>query len=150
MKLMDLFMQRQPKYNRVDESVLKNKSNLILEGKVVLLESVQSVVSHLTIPYAIVGGQAVTFHGHPRTTHDIDIFIKKEDLPKFQHMPGASPLTIGGVSVPFHGAKLDVICPDVEWTDALVDSAVETEHGMMVSKPYLIPVSYTHLTLPTN
>jgi predicted nucleotidyltransferase len=49
-----------------------------------ILAKVSNLLNKLAIPYMIIGGQAVLFHGEPRLTRDIDITlgisIEKSDL----------------------------------------------------------------------
>ncbi len=49
-----------------------------------LLQEFEQLIDAITvaqIPYAVCGGIAVTIHGFPRTTRDIDLLIRTEDLP---------------------------------------------------------------------
>jgi hypothetical protein len=41
-------------------------------------------LEELGIPYAICGGLAVTAHGHPRTTMDVDVLLTAEGLLRFK------------------------------------------------------------------
>jgi hypothetical protein len=48
-----------------------------------LYEEMSSVIAALEaagLEYALCGGLAVAFHGHPRFTKDIDILVREEDL----------------------------------------------------------------------
>lgn len=48
-----------------------------------LLDEFRAIVramQHAGIPYAVCGGIAVTIHGFPRTTRDIDLLIQPDDL----------------------------------------------------------------------
>lgn len=42
------------------------------------------VFSEMGIPFAIAGAMAVNAHGHKRTTADVDILIRREDLQRFK------------------------------------------------------------------
>jgi len=44
----------------------------MIEG---LLRRVTSALTRARIPYMIIGGQAVLFHGHPRLTQDVDVTL---------------------------------------------------------------------------
>jgi hypothetical protein len=44
------------------------------------LHSIAAALGTEKIPYAICGGLAVTIHGATRTTKDIDILVRREDL----------------------------------------------------------------------
>lgn len=46
------------------------------------LHAVAAVLTKESIPYAVCGGVAVSAHGAPRTTKDIDIVVMRRDLPR--------------------------------------------------------------------
>ena len=54
-----------------------------------LKEFIELLNSH-NVKYVIVGGYAVAFHGHPRTTGDIDLFIEisEENASKLERVMG--------------------------------------------------------------
>jgi hypothetical protein len=45
-------------------------------------------LSEMQIPFAIAGAMAANVHGHQRTTSDVDILIRRDDLKRFkdQHL----------------------------------------------------------------
>ncbi len=43
-----------------------------------------AAMSELQIPFAIAGAMAANAHGHKRTTADVDILIRREDLQRFK------------------------------------------------------------------
>jgi hypothetical protein len=47
-------------------------------------ERLASKLEELGIPYAICGGLAVTAHGHPRTTDDVDVLLREDGLERFK------------------------------------------------------------------
>jgi len=47
-------------------------------------DKIAAKLQELGIPYAICGGLAVTAHGHPRTTSDVDVLLTAEGLQKFK------------------------------------------------------------------
>ena len=42
---------------------------------------VARLLKEANIPYAVVGGVALAFHGHPRFTQDIDLIVMGENIP---------------------------------------------------------------------
>jgi hypothetical protein len=42
------------------------------------------VLDEMRIPFAIAGAMAANAHGHKRTTADVDILIRREDLQRFK------------------------------------------------------------------
>ena len=64
------------------EAALREASRFFMkEGNVFkALEKISKRLEDLQIPYAIVGGMALTAHGHFRTTEDVDILVTAESL----------------------------------------------------------------------
>ena len=48
------------------------------------MDRLVNVFDELHIPFAFAGGMAVNFHGHRRTTQDVDIVIRESDLQRFK------------------------------------------------------------------
>jgi hypothetical protein len=46
------------------------------------LEKITQRLKELNIPYAVAGGMALFFHGVRRFTEDVDILVRREDLPE--------------------------------------------------------------------
>jgi hypothetical protein len=66
-----------------------------------LVDELHSVASALTshgIAYAICGGVAVTIHGAPRTTKDIDVLVAPADVPRA--LAAVAPLGFSFVALP--------------------------------------------------
>jgi hypothetical protein len=57
-------------------------------------------LTDLGIPYAVVGGMAMFFHGYRRFTEDVDILVTREGLQKIHH-----ELEGLGYTPPFAGSK---------------------------------------------
>ncbi|MDA1050061.1 MAG: hypothetical protein O3C40_06225 [Planctomycetota bacterium] len=57
-------------------------------------------LSEMGIPFAIAGAMAANAHGHKRTTDDVDILIRREDLQRFK----AAHIGLGWVDK-FEGSK---------------------------------------------
>jgi hypothetical protein len=88
-------------------------------------------MKELDIPFAIAGAMAANAHGHRRTTADVDILIRSEDLARFkQHYLGR------GWVDKFEGSKnfRDAVC-DVN-IDALI---VGNYPGDRLPKPIAFP-----------
>lgn len=69
----------------------------------VVYESMQRLAKRLdeeNIPYAVIGGMAVTEHGHPRLTLDVDVLLTPAGLDKFR-----AQLVGRGYVAAFPGAK---------------------------------------------
>jgi len=58
------------------------------------------VFQEMDIPFAIAGAMAANAHGHKRTTADVDILIRAEDLERFKQAHRG----LGWVDI-FHGSK---------------------------------------------
>lgn len=141
-KFFGLIRSRADKYKTVKKPVIERKIEGILNNKV-LLESISAITSVLDdIPYAIIGGHAITIHGHPRTTDDIDIMTTKEYVDDIINRLGlsvSSSLTIGGVAAKTpSGTEIDIVALDEPWSDDAISNAEDTKYGRVISKPYLV------------
>ena len=47
-------------------------------------QDIAAALDELEIPYAIAGALAVSMHGHPRTTADVDVLLTAEGLKRFK------------------------------------------------------------------
>jgi len=71
------------------ESILEvaKRADLFFMQQSPIHEAMQRLTSALTemqIPFAIAGAMAANAHGHKRTTADVDILIRREDLQRFK------------------------------------------------------------------
>lgn len=142
-KFLSLLKSRATKYRGTRKAIIERKIDKLLEHNHVVLESVSSVTSYIKAPYALIGGHAVTLHGSPRMTEDIDILTLPEYVDEIVDTLGIeveSPLTVGGVAGrTIGGVEIDVVAPeDQEWLSGALKSAQDTPHGRVVSKPYLV------------
>ena len=48
------------------------------------MRRLSKVLQEMNIPFAIAGAMAANAHGHKRTTSDVDILIRREDLQRFK------------------------------------------------------------------
>lgn len=106
------------------------------------MENIGSALQGLTIPHAIIGGHAVTFHGRARMTDDVDVLVAPENLQnainqlQLQQVP---PLRTGGYSgVTPAGLRIDIVSPNQPWVTPAIANTVTTAYGPMVSGPYLV------------
>jgi hypothetical protein len=64
------------------------EGSMHFEGKSAVygtLEKITKRLKELNVPYAVAGGMALFFHGLRRFTEDVDIIIRREDLPLLHH-----------------------------------------------------------------
>lgn len=66
-----------------------------------------NVLEDSGLDYALCGGVALAFHGHPRFTKDIDLLVKEEDLEKALKAAAKCGFTVEGGRVPFRLGKPD-------------------------------------------
>lgn len=57
------------------------------------------------IEYAFCGAIAVSLHGCPRSTQDIDVLILESDAPKIERLVARIGFTMSGGVIPFHFGK---------------------------------------------
>lgn len=143
-KFLQLLKRRVAKYRPqlFKKVVFESKVERVMSSTGVLLEHVFNLANRLqNIKYAIVGGHAVSFHGRPRTTQDIDILIHPSDLHDALRMlgdPPTTPLTIGGVSAEINGTDVDFIVYDEPWVVDALNNTVQHKSGKFIAKPYLV------------
>lgn len=140
-RLLRVFEARAPKYGRIPKARQRAKAKTVL-CRPVPIESLDAITQLLSdIDYAVIGGHAVTLHGNPRMTEDIDILVDHNDAERVAHALGGqrrTPLAIGGYSVRVKSVPVDIVAVDQPWVQAALDSAQTTSHGKVVSKPYLV------------
>lgn len=112
-------------------------------NKIVTAAYSATVLTKLTnIPYAILGGQALTLHGYNRSTQDIDILVNANDIQNIVNILGIQnvhALTIGGVAgnLP-DGTEIDLVSPGEDWVEDALSNVQVTTNGKVLSKPFLI------------
>jgi hypothetical protein len=78
------------------------EGSMHFEGKSAVcltLEKITQRLKELNIPYAVAGGMALFFHGVRRFTEDVDILVRREDLPEIHRRLeglGYVPVVSGG------------------------------------------------------
>ena len=76
-----------------------------------LLEELDQLVSALDeneIEYAVCGGLALTIHGFPRATFDIDILIQAESLEKAYEIAAKKGYHIRGLDISFKERAVEI------------------------------------------
>ena len=140
-KLMKLFESRSAKYRVRPKHVTRKKAKGVLE-RPVPTATVEKLLRVLKgVDYALIGGHAVTIHGHPRTTEDIDLLVRPEDAGRITEMLGgvrSKPLSIGGFSIRVNGVPVDVIAPRQPWVNPAIEAVKQTRYGKVISKPFLV------------
>ena len=130
--------KRQPSAE-TDDTV---KRDNLLAHRFVIVETTRSVLQALTVPYVVIGGHAVTFHGRPRMTDDVDVLVSPQDAQTAMTQLGlrqVSPLRTGGYSGTTPGGmRIDVVAPDQRWVTPAIAQAVQTSYGPMVGAPFLV------------
>jgi hypothetical protein len=95
------------------------------------MQRLAKVLGEMQIPFAIAGAMAANAHGHHRTTADVDILIRREDLARFkQHHLGR------GWVDKFEGSKnfRDAVC------NVNIDALIVGEYpGDGLVKPVIFP-----------
>jgi len=69
---------------------------LIVEMTAILKE-----LEKAKLPYALCGGMALSIHGHPRATKDIDIIVRKRDVPKIKQAIAPVGFIVGAIPMTF-------------------------------------------------
>ena len=107
-----------------------------------LIEQVADAVSHVSVPYVIVGGHALNHYGYGRMTSDIDILVNPHDLNtvvKELDPQEARPIFFGGMATRLHsGNELDILSPNKKWVPEAIRSGIDTPNGKVISLPYLV------------
>lgn len=138
-KFLNFIRNRSCKYQ--GRRILEKKLDTILNAP--LTESINDIVTSKLkgIPYAVIGGHAVTILGYPRLTRDIDIMTTPEyvdDIVKALRGKDPTPISIGGMSVKVDGSIVDIVAPDRPWVAPAISNALDTKHGKVISLPYII------------
>lgn len=122
--------------NRKPESMLEvaKRADEFFMGTSPIHQAMQRLVkalSEMRIPFAVAGAMAANIHGHRRTTADVDILIRREDLQRFKQRH----LGLGWVDK-FEGSKnfRDAVC------NVNIDALIVGEYpGDGLTKPVSFP-----------
>lgn len=72
------------------------------------LAEIISVLNHNEIEYAVCGGLALTIHGFPRATFDIDVLIKPDSLEKAYKLAAEKGYDIKGLDMSFKERAVEI------------------------------------------
>jgi len=74
-------------------------------------KKVSAFLDQHQVPHAIAGGMAVSMHGHPRMTKDVDILVSSSALKVIKQLGKTSPVSgfLSGVSVSVDGIDVDFV-----------------------------------------
>ena len=72
------------------------------------LDQIVASLEEHNIEYAVCGGLALTIHGFPRATFDIDILIKEESLAKAFELAAAQGFDIHGLDISFKDRAVEI------------------------------------------
>jgi hypothetical protein len=85
------------------------------------------MLNEARIRYAIIGGVALGYHSIPRATQDIDVLVRREDIPRVQRL--LQPYYCRGTAVVMvfdvAGTHLDVLPATLRYGRTAIDNAVE-------------------------
>jgi hypothetical protein len=79
------------------------------------------------IHYAIIGAVALGYHVTPRATQDIDLLVRRDDVPRLQRLLQSYSLRGTSVVMVFDvdGIHLDVLPADLRLKRAAIDNAID-------------------------
>ncbi len=66
------------------------------------LRGLIEILNRERIPYAVCGGVAVAFYGYVRTTQDIDILVRKEDVERISTAVREQDFVVDAGRIPFN------------------------------------------------
>ncbi|HJT31009.1 MAG TPA: hypothetical protein VJ783_03000 [Pirellulales bacterium] len=139
---VEYLRRRQAKRQPSGEVVNETKRQNLLAHRFLVMEHISSALQGLNVPYAIIGGHAVTYHGRPRMTDHIDLLVAPEDLQNAftqLQLEQVSPLRKGGYTgTTPTGVRIDLVSPNQPWVAPAIANSISTAHGPMVSSPYLV------------
>jgi hypothetical protein len=72
------------------------------------LDALRRELNAREIPYALCGGLAMAIHGFPRSTVDIDLFVREEDVPRIEEAAGERGFTIHAKPMTFSGGDVRI------------------------------------------
>jgi hypothetical protein len=72
------------------------------------LSEIVSILNENDIEYAICGGLALTVHGFPRATFDIDVLIQSESLEKAYKVAAEKGYNIKGLDMSFKDGAVEI------------------------------------------
>jgi len=118
-----------PGCNALETSLVLGQSWTRGRKPYMLIDTVKRVLRTLdeqNIPYAVIGGLAVSHHAVPRLTQDVDLIVATEDAGKFRALfPNCYQRGIEIVEVyEIEGTRVDVLPAKLHYQRAVVNNAV--------------------------
>ena len=104
-EMLDLIVKR------VVDSHFLEKVAMIPLAVMSVVKKVSAFLEKHHVPYAIAGGMAVSMHGHPRMTKDVDILVSSSALKVIKKLGKTSPISghLSGVSVVVDGIDVNFV-----------------------------------------
>jgi predicted nucleotidyltransferase len=91
------------------------------------IRDILRVLNEAHIHYAIIGGVAMGFHSIPRATQDIDVLVRREDIPRVQEL--LQPYYRRGTAVVMifdvEGTHLDVLPATLRYGRTAIENAID-------------------------
>jgi hypothetical protein len=117
-----------PGHNALETSVLLAQSWTRKGKPYMLVETVKRVLDTLErnqIPYALIGGLAVSHHAVPRLTQDVDLIVRVEDMGRVRTLfPGCYQRGTPVVEIyDIDGTRVDLLPAKLRYQRAVVDNA---------------------------
>jgi hypothetical protein len=108
----------------------ENYGDLFWGRKLMERDKVRAILQRLNaehIHYAIIGGVALGYHATPRATQDIDLLVRRDDVPRLQRLLQDFYLRGTAVVMVFDvdGTHLDVLPADLRLKRAAIDNAID-------------------------
>lgn len=72
------------------------------------LDQVRDALASRNIPYALCGGLAMAVHGSPRSTVDIDLFIRPEDYERVEKVARGRGFNIVAMPMSFSSGQMEI------------------------------------------
>lgn len=95
----------------VAERYLLMKVGMIPSAVLAVAKKVSMFLDKHKVPHAIAGGMAVSVHGHPRMTKDVDVLVPSSAMKAIKELGKTSPISgfLSGVSVKVDGIDVDFL-----------------------------------------
>ena len=91
------------------------------------VRAILRMLNEAQIRYAIIGGVAIGYHTIPRATQDIDVLVRRDDIPRLQRL--LQPYYRRGTAVVMvfdvEGTHLDVLPATLRYGRIAIDNAIE-------------------------
>jgi hypothetical protein len=112
----------------------------------ILFKELDEIVSALetnAIDYAVCGGMALTIHGFPRATFDIDLLIREESLQRAFELAADQGFDIHGLDISFKERAVEI-----RRVSKIADDGEIISLDFLLVTPYVEDVWETKISLP--